>query len=464
MHYQLIIIGGGPAGYTAAIRAAQLGLKTALVERNALGGTCLNRGCVPTKALLHCAEVYETVKSAAASGVTAGEPTFDFAAMHARKGAVVTQLREGVAQLMSANGIDVLHGTGVATAPGNVSVGDEGYTCDNILIAAGSIPSVPPIEGSTLSGVVTSDHLLEGAPSFPQSLAIIGGGVIGIEMACLYSSLGCKVTVIEALDRILPLLDKEIAQNLSMILKKRGIEIFTSASVKSIDTADGGLRCSFVYKDACQTVTAERVLISTGRKPNMVGLFDGPAPELNGRFIKVDDRFETSIPGIYAVGDVIGGMQLAHEAEEEGQACVEIIAGIREGRHDAVIPSCVYTNPEIASVGLTQDDCKNSGIAVKIGKYIMGGNAKTIIEQAERSFIKLIFAEEGEKLIGAQLMCPRATDIIGELTLAVTNGLTLTDILSTCHPHPTFTEGVAEAAAIAAGRPVNTAPAKRLGK
>lgn len=464
MQYDLIVIGGGPGGYVSAIRASQLGMKTALIEKRELGGTCLNRGCIPTKTLMHTANLYREAGESKTLGLQFRERSYDFAQIHSRKNDVVTQLRDGIAQLLKANKVDVYQAAGQIVDSNTVQAGDDNLTGAHILIAAGSVPAVPPIAGADLPGVVTSDAMLEAQGIDCEKLLIIGGGVIGVEMASIYASLGKQVTIVEAAERILPPLDREISQNLSMILKKRGVEIYTSAMVTAISQSETGLQCHFTDKKGEQTAEADTVLISVGRRPCTAGLFaDDFAVEMTERgFIAVDDKFRTSVPSISAVGDVIGRMQLAHAAEAQGIAAVEYIGGMTAStvNYD-LVPSCVYTTPEIASVGITADEAKKAGREVITGKYVMNGNAKTIIEQQDRGFIKVVFDKETEQLIGAQLMCARATDLITELITAVSLGLTRAQLARTMRPHPTFCEGITEAVEAAAGHSIHTAPSRR---
>lgn len=464
MQYDVIIIGGGPGGYVSAIRASQLGMKTALIEKRDLGGTCLNRGCIPTKTLMHTANLYREAGEAEALGLQFGERIYDFAKIHQRKNDVTAQLRDGIGQLLKANKVDVYQACANIVDGNTVQAGEHTLTAAHILIAAGSVPAMPPIKGADLPGVVTSDALLEGEGLDCERLVIIGGGVIGVEMASIYASLGKQVTIIEAADKILPPMDREISQNLSMILKKRGVTIFTSSMVNEISQTDNGLLCHFTDKKGEQTAEADVVLISVGRKPCTAGLFtDGFHVNINERgFITVDEKFRTSVPSVYAVGDVIGRMQLAHAAEAQGIAAVEFMSGMEEASvNHELVPSCVYTTPEIASVGITADEAKKLGREVITGKYVMNGNAKTVIEMQDRGFIKVVFDKETEVILGAQLMCARATDLISELVTAVSLGLTREQLGRTMRPHPTFCEGITEAVEAANGHSIHTAPSRR---
>ncbi len=444
--YQLMIIGGGPAGYGAAIRAAQLGLKTTLVEERQLGGTCLNRGCIPTKALLHATSAYAKCAQFEQLGLTASDLSYNMAKIHARKDQVIQTLRDGISQLMKINKVDVITGKATIKAPGSVTVDGNDHTTDKILIATGSKPSRPPIPGLDLEGVVTSDELLEGPVIDYHSLIIIGGGVIGVEMASIYLNLGCKVTIIEAMDRLIPTMDREISQNLTMILKKRGAQIFCSALVEEIIKTEYGLSCRVAVIDGPQSISAQGVLVSIGRLPNTSGLFTPEMkPEMEKNFIRVDERFETSFKGIFAVGDVIGGIQLAHKAEAEGLAAVEMICGHVPSTNPSLVPLCIYTDPEIATVGISYDDARLSDIDVKSAKYLMSANAKSIIDLQERGFIKVVFDAKTEELLGVQMMCAHATDLIGEFAGAILNKTTRAQLLAGMRPHPTFTEGISEA-------------------
>ena len=460
--YQLIVIGAGPGGYVTAIRAAQLGLKVAIVEKDKIGGTCLNRGCIPTKALLHSANTYASKAHFETLGLSYSDIGYDMDRIHARKAQVVDTLISGVSGLLKANKIDVLPGTARIVASGKVAVDGREYTCDDIVIAAGSYPARPPIPGLDLPGVVTSNEVLEGEPIDYKSLIIIGGGVIGVELACFYSALGCKVTIVEALDRLLSTLDKEFGQSMSMLLKKRGVQVFCSSMVSSIEQTPEGLACNFTRKEQQEQVVAEGILVSIGRRPNTANLFDENCmPELNRGFVVVDKNYQSSIPHIYAIGDAIGGVQLAHKAEAEGQAVAAIICGQQPHCDIALVPSCIYTEPEISSVGITADEAKARGIAVKTGKYLMSGNGKSIIDLQERGFIKVVVDAETDKLLGVQMMCGRATDLISEFAAAIANGMTREQLLKGMRPHPTYCEGITEALEAVEGMSIHSAPVRK---
>ena len=444
--FDLIVIGAGPGGYEAALHAAKLGLKTAVVEKRDVGGTCLNRGCIPTKALLHASGVYEEAKSGSALGVAAENLSYDLSAMFAYKQQVVEKLRAGVEGLFKSAKVTLLRGAGTLTGPNTVQVVGENegvYTAQNILLATGSVPARPPIPGLDLPGVMTSDELLNGEGGAFSSLVIIGGGVIGMEFATFYSDLGVSVTVVEGLDRLLPNMDRELGQNLAMIMKKRGVQIFTGAMVKNLETTDAGLQVNFETRGQLQSVTGEKVLCAIGRSPYTAGLFgEGVNVEMDRRRIHVNERFETSIPGVYAIGDVSSPVQLAHVATAQGIYAVNEIAGRKNEIDLSLVPGCVYTRPEIAAVGLTEADAKAQNIPVKTAKALMSANGRTVILNGDRGFMKLVAHAETRKLLGAQLMCTNASDMISQLSEAIAGGLTPADLLKAMRPHPTFEEAL----------------------
>lgn len=447
--FQLIVIGAGPGGYVAALRAAKLGIKTAVVENRQVGGTCLNRGCIPTKTLLHSSSLAAAARGGAPFGVSA-QVEVDLAGIYARKDAVGETLRNGILQQFKAAKVTLLSGTGTILAPGRVQVQEaEGlreYTADDILIATGSVPARPPIPGLDLPGVVTSDELLSGAETLYASLVIIGGGVIGVELACFYLDLGCRVTIVEALDRLLPTLDRELSQSVSMLLKKRGAEICTGYQVASLEQTADGLAVHCIHQEQPETRTAEAVLCAIGRKPFTGGLLGpGVSPEQERGRIVVSERFETSLPHVYAIGDVSSRIQLAHVASAQGIAVAEHLAGLPSVTDLNAVPSCIYTDPEIATVGLTADEAKAQGYAVMAGKALMSANGKTVIQQGERGFMKIVADRDTGVILGAQLLCERATDLISELTCAVANGLTVQQLRRVMRPHPTFGEALSGA-------------------
>lgn len=462
--YELVVIGSGPGGYVAAIKAAQMGKKTAIVECREIGGTCLNRGCIPTKTLMHSAHLYEEAKRFQEFGITIDSVGLDLEKVWERKTAVVDRMRKGILSLLEANHVTVIYGKarilerseenkrirlGITipdTKENSELLSEQELMAEKVLIATGSKPSLPKLEGIELPGVITSDELLERKELYPR-LLIIGGGVIGIEFASLYQGLGCQVEILEAMDRTLPNMDKEISQSIAMSLKKKGVTIHTKALVNRISKeSDGSLSCVYSEKEQEKTAFADGILVSIGRKAYTEELFDKDfMVEMEGAYLKVKDNFETSIPGVYAIGDVIRGQALAHVASAQGIAAVEDMFGHSISVNLKAIPSCVYTSPEIAVVGLSEEKAIEAGKQVKTGKYPMLGNGKTILSAGERGFIKLISDAETDHLLGAVLLCDRATDMVSELTAAIVNGLTVKEMTAVVRPHPTYSEAITEA-------------------
>ena len=424
MDYQLIVIGAGPGGYTAALRAAALGLHTAVVECREVGGTCLNRGCIPTKTLLHASQVYRDAVDGAAMGVHAANAIFDMGEIFAYKRGVSEKLRGGIHGLLKSAKVDLIEGVGRIAAPGQVDVtAADGtvnrHTTERILIATGSVNVRPPIPGLALPGVMTSDELLEGCDRLYDSLVIIGGGVIGVEFATFYRNLGCAVTLVEGMDRLLPNMDRELGQNLQQIMKKQGVEVLTNAMVQSLEETENGLAVHVVQKGAEKTVTGEKVLCAIGRRAYWDGVFaDGLTPEVRGKSLQVDENFQTSIPGVYAIGDASSVVQLAHVAAAQGTACVERMCGVQDHVDLNVIPSCIYSAPEIAVVGITEAEAKEQGIPAVVGKCAMFGNARTVIEDPGRCFMKIVAHAETHEILGASLMCQHASDMISQISAA----------------------------------------------
>ena len=448
--YQLLIIGAGPGGYVAALHAAKRGLRTAVIENREVGGTCLNRGCIPTKTLLHSSEIVAGINGGEKFGVGAERVHFDMSAIFARKREVSAKLSGGIEGMFRAAKVDLLRGTGTVTGSGTVKfVGEEGekvITAERILLATGSVPARPPIPGLDLPGVLTSDELLEGCDHLYDSLVIIGGGVIGVEFATFYADLGCKVTIIEGLDRLLPNMDRELGQNLSMILKKHGVDVYTNSLVANVEQDGDALKVNFTNKDKALSVSGEAVLCAIGRRPYTEGLFaDGVGVEMNGRSIRVDENYETSLPGVYAIGDVSSKVQLAHVASAQGTDCVERMVGGKGMTDLSAVPSCIYCVPEIACVGITADEAKAAGREVVSGKYVMFSNGKTVIRDGDRAFMKVVADKATHVIVGAQFMCEHATDMISEMATAIVNGLTVEQMLKVLRPHPTFEEGVHDA-------------------
>ncbi|MGI5978347.1 MAG: dihydrolipoyl dehydrogenase [Oscillospiraceae bacterium] len=442
--FDLVIIGGGPAGTHAASEAVKAGMKTALIEADALGGTCLNRGCIPTKTLLHTASLYREMKSGAEIGLLATDVSVDMAALQRYKDGVVEKLVGSIEQGLQKAKVMLFRGSARLRSPTEVEIGGETLETKRVLLATGSLPVRIPVPGIDLPGVYDSTGMLA-LETIPESVVIIGGGVVGMEFASLYCDLGSRVTVIEALDRLLANMDRELGQSLRMSLKKRGADIHTSASLKEIRKADDGLVCVYTEKETEAEAQGDAVLIAVGRRPNTAELFaPGCAPEMERGRIVVNERYETSLPGVWAVGDVTGGIQLAHMASAEASNAVAIMCGKQPQIRTDVVPSCVYTSPEIASVGISPQDAKKQGLRVTTKKVPMTANGKTVLSRGERGYISVTADAETGRILGAQMLCERATDMIGEFASAIVNGLTLEQLAPVIRPHPTYNEAIGE--------------------
>lgn len=451
--YDLLIIGAGPGGYEAAFYAADLGMKVAIAEKDRLGGTCLNRGCIPTKALMHSSDVYRDAAHGEAIGVETEGLRSNRRRIGERKDEVLDTLRNGIAGLIKKKKIDLLEGMAVITGEHEVMVGDETFTAERIMVATGSKPFMPPIPGYDLPGVIDSTELIDmGSEEIPE-FVIIGGGVIGIEFATIYADLGDHVTVIEGMDRLLPVIDKEIGRSIKMTLEKKGVTVHVASPVQKIEKDGDKLVVTLKNKkDEEIEVRADKVLMCVGRRPNTEGVFsDAFMDKYEGLkdgkgFILVDSEYKTACPSVYAIGDAIGGIQLAHTASAEGRNAVALMNDGRATIDMNTVPSCIYTDPEIAVVGMTADEAKAAGIEVVTKKYPMSANGKTIIAGLDRGFIKLVARADDHRIIGAHLLCGRASDLIGELSVAIGRGMMLEEIANIIHPHPSFAEAIMEAA------------------
>ncbi len=449
--FDVIVIGGGPGGYVAAIHAAQLGLKTACVEgRETLGGTCLNIGCIPSKALLnathHLHEVHENFEK---MGLMGGAPTVDWAKMQGYKQDVVSGNTKGIEFLFKKNKVTWLKGWGSIPAAGQVKVGDEVHNAKNIIIATGSEPSSLPGVTVDEKVVVTSTGALS-LETVPKSLVVIGAGVIGLEMGSVYARLGAQVTVVEYLDAITPGMDGEVAKSFQKILVKQGFKFILGAAVQKVETGKAGAKVTYRLRkdDSEATIEADAVLVATGRKPYTAGLgLEALGVEMLPRGqIKVDDHFSTNIKGIYAIGDAVPGPMLAHKAEDEGMAVAEIIAGKHGHVNYDVIPGVIYTTPEVASVGKTEEQLKEAGRAYKVGKFPFMGNARAKAVFQADGFVKLLADKETDRILGCHIIGPGAGDLIHEVCVAMEFGASAQDLALTCHAHPTYSEAVREAA------------------
>jgi dihydrolipoamide dehydrogenase len=448
--FDVIIIGGGPGGYVCAIRCAQLGLKTAVVEsRDTLGGTCLNVGCIPSKALLHATHsLHEAEHNFAKMGLKGKSPSVDWDQMKAYKQDVVDGNTKGIEFLFKKNKVTWLKGWGSIPAAGQVKVGHEVHEAKNIVIATGSVPATLPGVEVDEKTVVTSTGALV-LNKVPKSLVVIGAGVIGLEMGSVYARLGAEVTVVEYLDAITPGMDAEVAKNFQKILTKQGFKFILGAAVQAVTTKAGKAKVTYkLRKDDTEAVLdADCVLVATGRKPFVDGLgLDALGVEMEPRGQVKTNHFATNVKGLYAIGDAIVGPMLAHKAEDEGMALAEILAGKAGHVNYDVIPGVVYTTPEVASVGKTEEQLKEAGRAYKVGKFSFMGNARAkAIFQAE-GFVKILADKETDRILGAHIIGPMAGDLIHEVCVAMEFGASAQDLALTCHAHPTYSEAVREAA------------------
>jgi dihydrolipoamide dehydrogenase len=449
--FDVIILGAGPGGYVSAIRCAQLGLKTAVVEgRDTLGGTCLNVGCIPSKAMLnathHLHEVHENFEK---MGLMGSKTTVDWAKMLDYKQDVVNGNTKGIEFLFKKNKVTWLKGWGSIPAAGQVKVGDEVHTAKNIVIATGSEPSSLPGVTVDEKVVVTSTGALELA-AIPKSMVVIGAGVIGLEMGSVYARLGTQVTVVEYLDAITPGMDVEVAKTFQKILTKQGLKFVLGAAVQKVDAGKKGAKVTYkLRKDESEvTLDADVVLVATGRKPYTAGLgLEALGVEMLPRGqVKTDAHFQTNIKGLYAIGDAIVGPMLAHKAEDEGMAVAEIMAGKAGHVNYSVIPGVVYTSPEVASVGATEEQLKEAGRAYKVGKFPFMGNARAKAVFQADGFVKILADAATDRILGAHIIGPAAGDLIHEVCVAMEFGASAQDLALTCHAHPTYSEAVREAA------------------
>ena len=448
-NYDVIVIGSGPGGYVSAIRCAQLGLKTAIVEgRDTLGGTCLNVGCIPSKALLHASHSYhEATHNFDKMGLIINNPKIDFDKMQNYKNDVISQNTKGIEFLLKKNKIDWLKGWAKIVNKNQVTVGENTLDTKNIIIASGSEPSTIPNVEIDENRIVNSTGALS-LSKIPKSMIVIGAGVIGLEMGSIYSRLGTDVTVIEYMDHITPGMDLEISKNFQRTLKKQGLKFIMGAAVKSANSTK--TKANVIYKkaDAEIKIDAEIVLVSTGRKPFTNGLnFLEIGGELTERGqIKTNNKWQTSVEGIYAIGDAIAGPMLAHKAEDEGMAVAEVIAGKYGHVNYDVIPGVIYTTPEVANVGKTEEELKDAGIDYKVGKFSFMGNGRAKAVFQGEGFVKLLADATTDRILGCHLIGPAAGDLIHEICVAMEFGASSQDIAMTCHAHPTFSEAIREAA------------------
>lgn len=457
--YDLLIIGAGPGGYVAAKKAAKLGMSVAVIDKRALGGTCINRGCIPTKALIHAASLYREMKECDRFGLSAREVGFDLQKIYEYKDLSAAEMRKELDREFKQLGIRFIKGRAAIQSDRKVRVvsedGDTAYYKGRyILIATGAKANMVDLPGIDLPGVMTSEELLTANESQYEKLLILGGGVIGLELATVFNALGTEVTVVEVSDRLLPNMDREFSDVLEETLIHRGIRIYKESILEKVTKTGENICCHFVCEGKNQEVEVSALLVSVGRSANTEGLFD---PDVSVKMDKgkivVDDFYMTSMPDVYAVGDVIGGIQLAHVASAQAAYVVERMNGVQPSviiemvpsclfTSISIVPSCLYTDPEIASVGITEEEARKKGVPIRCGRYTMSVNGQAIIAKEEKGFIKVLFASDSDVLLGAQVMCPRATDMIGELATAIANGLTSAQLMYAMRAHPTFNEAI----------------------
>ena len=462
---QIIVIGGGPGGYVAAIRAAQLGAKVTLIEKEHLGGTCLNIGCIPTKCLLHSAELVEDIRNQGRDiGVKVTGVEVDFPQVIAHKNDISKKLTGGVKSLLKMNKVAVIDGEAAFIGPKKLSVkkadgSREEMTADAIIISTGSVNSTPPIPGLKENPNCIDSTGALSLEKLPESMVVIGGGVIGLELACAYAAFGTKITVVEAMDHMLPMLDGDLTKIGVEHMKKMGMEFHLECPVQSVEESPVGAKvvCKNKTGEAI-AFEAEKVLVAIGRRANTDSLNLAAAGVQNekGRIL-VNDRMETNVPGVYAIGDCVKGYaQLAHTASAMGEVAAENICGHEAHYDESTNPTCVYIEPEAASVGLTEEQCKAKGIEYKVGKFPMSANGKALILNGGEGLVKIIAGKKYGEILGMHIIGPRATDLISEGALAIGCECTLDEIINTIHSHPTVTETIREAALHAEKRAIHT--------
>lgn len=452
--YELVVIGGGPGGYVAAIKAAQLGLKVALIEKEVVGGICLNHGCIPTKTLIKSSKVYKTIMHSKDYGVTIdGEIKVDWKAMLKRKDQVVRRLTGGVSSLLKKNGVELIKGEAKVISKSKIEVGDETLETKNLIIATGARPIVPPIPGlkeAYEKGIVKTSRELLVIKELPKSLVIIGGGVIGIEFATIFANLGTKVTVIEKMDGILMNFDADITETYRKILKKDKIDIHTGAEVKKVD----GNQVTYVEENEEKTIEGEAILLSVGMRANSEGL-EALGLTMNRGMIETNDRLETNVENVYAIGDVNGKYMLAHVASAEGITAAENIFGKDSEMNYDRVPNAVYGVPEIASIGLTEKEAKEQKLDYEISTFPLAANGRSLSENEKDGFIKLIISPKYKEILGAHILAYSASELIAEIGVTLELEGTAHELAHTIHAHPTLSEIVMEAAHGAIDKPIH---------
>ena len=447
--YDVAVIGGGPGGYVSAIRAAQAGMKTVLIEKDKLGGTCLNRGCIPTKSLLQSAKTFDNAKNAALFGINVGNLSFDYEKIISRKDDVVSKLRRGIEYLVKGNGCTLVSGMAKFVDKNTLEISGTGEKIkfQKAIIATGSYPAMPPIPGIDKAGILNSDTFLD-LKKYPSSAVIVGGGVIGIEFATFLNTLGSDVTVVEMMPGILAGIDEEIAMAQQRKLEKRGVKFYLNSKVTGFDKSDSGSVCNFEYESKPMATAADIIIMAAGRRANTADLnLEQIGVKSERGFITVDDSCRTTVDNIYAIGDANGKVMLAHAASHQGIIAAENCAFNASKKADfTLVPSCVYTEPEIAVVGKNEKKAQQEGIQYKVGRFDVSVNGKSMVMGEVEGFIKIISDEKTGEILGMQIYAPHATDMISEATASIKLESTVAELGSTIHPHPTVNEIVMEAA------------------
>lgn len=455
-----LVIGAGPGGYVCAIRLGQLKQKTILVERAWIGGTCLHVGCIPSKALITAAKFHEKLKHASDFGVSVKGVSIDFPKMVEWEKGIISKFTGGVQQLLKANKVETVMGTAKFVSPHEVEVhnGDSVTTiaAKNIVIATGSVAaSIPPFPFDGERIISSTEALV--LPEIPKKLLVIGGGYIGLEMGIMYAHLGSKVTVVEMMDQLLPGFDAELVRTLTRALRQKGVEYFVKAKAKSWDGKVGKMKVTVELEGEDRVFEADRILVTVGRKPNTSGLeIDRAGLRTDERgFLPVDNQCKTSVEGIFAIGDVIGNPMLAHKASKEGEVVAEIIAGHNRVVDYVAMPAVIFTDPEIATVGYSEEEAKSHGYQPASGKFPFAASARALTQGATDGYVKVIYDQESKQVLGFHIIGPEASDLIGEAALAIEMGATVEDISLTVHPHPTLTETMMESAKAALGEAIH---------
>lgn len=459
--HTVLVIGGGPGGYVAAIRAAQLGGQVTLVEKDQLGGTCLNVGCIPTKSLLHGAEYVNAVQAAKEYGIHLELKKVDWPAVVAKKDAVVNTLVGGVSGLLTKNRVRIIKGQAVFTGRKEVTVHTQDGShlvlqAEKIILASGSVPAVPPIPGLNESKYTITSNQALSLDQLPERMLILGGGVIGVELACAFRAFGCAVTVIEALPRLVPSMDGEISLALAKSLEAQGIDLHLNSKVVQVNDLDGEVCVTVACEGTQQKYCAQKLLVAVGRRAHTsnLGLEQIGIQTDRGR-VEVNEFLETSVPGVYAIGDCLGKVMLAHTASAQGERAAENAMGQKKAYAPQCCPACLYTFPEAAGVGLTEESAKENNLAFHIGKFPLKANGRTLITNGGAGFVKIIVGDELDEILGVHIFGPFATEMIGEAALAIEMEATVDELIETIHAHPTISEALREAALTSCNRAIH---------